>query len=376
MKLKIILSIFVMLFLMQLVNATVTCQLDKTNYLPGETALFTCGCTNPGEQNRAGDIIWRNSSNFTIKSTSTTSGSCITSIFGDNLNFDASFTFNFTGNTTFESVSVPPVGNLLSDNFTFNATGQTATSCVINSFINSTSRNLGEVSAFQFRVIDGITMEPLVNSNCVLDFYDVSRAPLNREPYDTSVLARGLLSSTSGEVIFLKDFDEAFWRANTTYRLEAHCSCLNTTDNFCVLESTGQVTGPKFCRENVLWTTQEDNRDNLTIPRAIMITIAILALFLIAILCLTYSTIFFKFKPVFVFLLSLGILIIVILVGYLLFIMNNFTGPLTDWISTYSTFFVLFAILSGVGLLAVVLWLVFSSLTLFSKIRGTREEDI
>lgn len=269
---KLLIWIFLIFLLVGFVNAAGTCTHDKFEYHPGEAAVFSCDCTLPGEENQAGFIVWKNSTDDILQVIAANSGSCRSSLFGDSYLFLIGQ--DFLGNATFslnnDGTGIPinwdDGDDVISDNF--NVSGASSIDCIID-FVNDNASfifegNLGELAAFQLVVSDGVTSNTLTHANCHIHVLDASgAAPLFHEPY-TPPLDVSIESGAEGEVMFQFSLDQAFWEARTTYLIQANCYCtINGTTEQCYIggDSFGIIAGFKECTAELLFTTGVDNRD-------------------------------------------------------------------------------------------------------------------
>jgi len=259
---KLLISIFVLLFLVPAVLGVGTCSVDKTMYHPGETAEFSCSCTSPAEENRAGFIVWQNDT-VILQSVAVSSGSCVTSF------FDGSYLFlsgaNYSGNVTFslnaDGTGIPLSWDDASDvhSDSWNVSGASALNCLIYN-ISGKSHVLGNLGSVKISVKDAITGNPLVHVSCQAEGYDISNRPILFEPYGVGHTDR--LTGSGGEVGFQHLMVEDVWSVDTSYLYEFHCHCLNTTDESCYDETTGLDVGFKSCTSQALFTTSHDDYRN------------------------------------------------------------------------------------------------------------------
>ena len=76
-----------------------------------------------------------------------------------------------------------------------------------------------------------------------------------------------------------------------------------------------------------------------------------------------------------IFFLSLSVLIILAIVGFNLSILQSDVSGFTNFIGSYSSFYVLLTYLTGAGGIGLILWLIYFGFTTFKKTKGYIEED-
>ena len=256
----------VLISLVGIVSAAGICTLDKYDYHPEETMTFSCTCTLGNEQNKDGYIVFRNSTNVILQSTSINSGSCISSIFGatyiiptglNNIIGNVTFSENLTGGG--EPDNWDDTSDIISDYF--NISGANEVDCIITDVVATPIITIGDVGAVKFKVRDGTTGNPLVHAQCTADGYTVGSEPIIFEPYGVGDTNR--VSGSNGEVGFMHEMNELIWKKNTGYLFEFHCHCLgNGTGEECYDETTGSSVGFKSCDLKVPFMTNgRDLRD-------------------------------------------------------------------------------------------------------------------
>lgn len=249
------------------------CELDKQKYHPSETASFTGVCTSPQEENRIGFIVFRNSTGHILQSNLASSGSCRTSVFGDNFLFPS--TANYTGNATF-SLNADGTGSPLnwgdSDDITtddFNVSGANIGDCIIKFEIpvNVTPVfDLGREASLSIDLFDAITESPLVGASCTLHIESLNDAHIFSVPYEKTGFPNGLKTTATGEVAFEKLLDISLLEVDTNYLIRAYCWCSpNGTDQQCYIGNNGlpggEVAGFKSCvTTTIAGTTSNDFR--------------------------------------------------------------------------------------------------------------------
>lgn len=287
---KYLLLLFFIIVLASSTYATGTCTLDKYSYHPGETGTFTCSCTTAQEENKAGNIIWRNSTGGVLQNTLlVSSGSCRTSFFGDSFTFSTSLV-NYTGNVTFNTTSVvwADLDDIVTD--TFNITGASVLDCEITNFSQQPYIKLGELNAVNLEIRNAADMNELIHASCLLDIADVSNIPFEFEPYGIGDTHR--VSQSDGEVAFQFLANNDYWKTNTTYRYEFHCHCLpGDNDTVCYDETTGNTVGFKSCSATFLTSTGAEDKRFIDTPGSTGSVIAI-SLFILLITALVF---FFPF---------------------------------------------------------------------------------
>jgi len=243
-----------------LVVAAGTCALDKYDYHPSETPLFSCSCTLPGEENAAGYMVWRNSTGDVLQNISADSGACRTQEFFSQYTLSGGIT-NYTGNVTFETAVIGWVGDTVSDDF--NVTGASAVDCVITD-IGANEPVPGDLAVIRFHVRDAITMNNLLNVQCSMSVYNVLGEPIYVHQ-DEITGDHFETTSTTGEVYFHHTLSERFWVSNQTYEAEFHCACFNNvndSDTICYDETTGTPAGYNVCTlKSPLQLYPGDNRE-------------------------------------------------------------------------------------------------------------------
>jgi hypothetical protein len=240
-----------------------TCVLNKYDYIPGETALFECACTSPQEENRAGFIVWKNSTGDILEATATNSNACRTSFFGDNYEFDVNA--NFTGNVTFslnaDGSGIPTSWDDAADvrNDTFNVSGASALDCIIEfEGPDEPIYNLGKFASISIELKDGQTDDYLVEATCTFHLEDVNDVHIFSEPYGSDIY--GIKTIAAGEGTFQQQFNVDTATPNTTYIGKVYCHCSpNTTLNQCYLDKVGTVAGYKSCVSDILLSTSADD---------------------------------------------------------------------------------------------------------------------
>jgi len=260
----IIMFFILVVALSKIVVGVGVCTLDKFDYHPGETAVFSCSCNIPNEENQDGFIVFQNSTGFILQNNSANSGPCRTSFFTGSYtflvgqNFTGNATFSLYGNGTGTPINWGGAGDVTSDDF--NVSGGNILDCVITN-ITSSSINLGDVGSVKICVEDGITGNKLVHVSCQAEGYDIHGFPLIFEPYGPLETSR--ISGSGGEVGFQRLMNEIFWDVSTTYLFEFHCHCLdNESDEACYDETTGNKVGFKSCTaQTPLVTSNLDYRD-------------------------------------------------------------------------------------------------------------------
>ena len=110
--------------------------------------------------------------------------------------------------------------------------------------------------------------------------------------------------------------------------------------------------------------------------KIILIAITITILLFLIVLFIYASILSNKIRGLKVFFWSLCGILIVILIGYILNVNQLFLQEYVNFNESISTLFVLLVTLSTVGGVVLITWLIFSSLQLLSKTRGTYEDDL
>lgn len=257
-----------------LVSSVGTCVLGKEFHHPGEIMQMLCSCDSAAEENKAGYIVFRNSSGGILKSAATNSNSCQTSFFGDTFTFPAGA--DYLGNSTFSlnadgtgaSVNWGNGDDTISDNF--NVSGASVLDCEITEITSISAFALGEQAAIRITVKDGSTMDPLVRASCIMDIYQVGDIPIHFEPYQKQ--REYIRTSSDGEAGFLGILESGVFTTNTTYELEFHCFCINGTVEACYDETTGIDAGFKACSTKTLITSSNfDNRGKDKYPQVFVL---------------------------------------------------------------------------------------------------------
>lgn len=374
-------SIFLFLLVITLilpgVNATGTCELDKFEYHPGETATFFCSCTTNQEENAVGNIVWRNVTNDILQNTSTNSGSCRTGIFGDAFVFPMEA--NYTGNTTFETADAAWIGDVISDDFIVD--GPFATNCIVENILASSQIDVGGTGAISFSIKDGISEEKIVHASCIVHGDDINGAPLVFEP--TTPGDQGFhLTTADGQVGFSHKLTENFWTTNTTYIFEILCFSLpaaNFTDirNVGWLEDSGNAAGMKTCRADALFTTSNIDlrpEENLSAGQGVVILGILLVTMFIALMffLISFSV---NFIPTKLFLIAMGVVftifalgISVSLIGLLLKFFNG-TGDV------FVQMYVLLSTLALAGFIGFVIYALVRAIKAFRLVKGFDFKD-
>ncbi|MBA7494367.1 hypothetical protein ES702_04942 [subsurface metagenome] len=255
-------SLFLLLCLLFVpgVFAAGTCELDKYDYIQAETAFFSCSCTLSNEENVAGNIVWRNSTNHILQSTSTNSGNCKDNIFEDTYFFPSGQ--NFSGNVTFNTTSAnwAGIGDVVSD--TFNVSGASAIDCLIYN-ITTNEPVPGDIAVVKFHIKEGSTLNDLLDVKCSMSVYNIDGQPIYVHEDEISG-DHYEVSTTTGEVYFHHELSESLWESNHTLEAEFHCSCLNNgndSSTICYDETDGSVVGYKVCTAtSPLQLSSGDNR--------------------------------------------------------------------------------------------------------------------
>lgn len=282
--------LFLILFSVSIsVSALGECDLDKNIFHPGEDGTFTCSCTLGNEKNQPGFIVFVNSSDDVLQSTSISSGNCIGGIFGDSYVFPLDST-DYIGNATFSlnadgtgtPVNWDDVLDVTVDDF--NVSNASSTDCLIEEIILGQNIIVGDVGSVKFKVKDGVTNEGLVHATCIADIYDFDGAPFIFIPNDPAHL--GFKFTTSeGEVGFTHEFTELFWNTSTIYQFEFHCFSLpgdGTNDGLhtAYLDVSGNNTGLRSCTAQALFKTA-DNDHRIKEYSSILLPIILTSMFLI-----------------------------------------------------------------------------------------------
>jgi hypothetical protein len=261
--------IFILLILLvSFVSATGECKLDNYEYHPSETATFRCFCDTPQEENRAGFIVFKNSTGDILQSNAVNSGSCRTIFLFDSFTFPVGA--NYTGTVIFslnaDGTGTPAQWGDLDDiiNDTFIVDPANIYDCRITDIVGSNTA-LGELNSVKFKVLDSIDNIPLINVYCQADGYTIDNKPLMFEPYGVGLSGR--YTGTHGEVGFQHLMTESFWEPGASYRYEFHCntnpnSSLHPTSYY---EDNGDVTGFYSCTANQIFMTS-NNDERLTTP--------------------------------------------------------------------------------------------------------------
>lgn len=281
MKNKMLLLVLVLVLLVPAVFAEGVCVLDKYDYHPGETGVFSCSCSSPTEENKDGFIVWHNSTHV-LQSVGVSSGSCRTSLFGGSYTFLAGA--NYSGNTTFSlnadgtgsPVNWDGAGDVRND--TWNVSGPTFFDCLINGVVGDPrGYDLGTLGSVKIEVVDGISGNPLVHASCQADGYNVDGTPVLFEPYGPGDTSR--LTLSDGEVGFQHWMSEDSWVVDTSYLFEFHCVCVPNVTN-CIDEVTGLDVGFKSCSAQVLFTTGSgDYRNEGNILAIILCLVAVIVFY-------------------------------------------------------------------------------------------------
>lgn len=264
---KIIPFLLFLIFIVLNVNGEGLCVLDKQNYHPGETALFSCSCSLPIEESQSGFIVFRNSSGTVLQSNAIDSGLCRTSLFSGSYffltgqDFLGNATFSLNANGTGTPINWGNANDITTDDF--NVSGAHTTDCIIQ-FENITNEtfDLGRTFAVQLNLLDGITDNPLLHGNCHIHMLDTTRLSIFHIPY-TPPGDVNIETGSDGEVLFQHDLDEMVWLPNTEYILEANCYCtINDTSEQCYLADggNGEVAGMKVCTAETQFNTGQDLR--------------------------------------------------------------------------------------------------------------------
>lgn len=249
MKNKYILLLFVLILLVPGVFADGACQLDKYEYHPGESGLFSCSCSSAAEENRNGFIVWQNSTTI-LQAVAVNSNACRSDF------FTGSYTFltgvNYSGNVTFSAsadgtgspASWGNAGDVRDD--TWNVSGPHVTDCIIYD-VTANLPDVGTTAVVKFHVRDGVTGNDLSNVRCGISIYDTTDLPLFVHRENGHHFERSL---TTGEVYFSHLLSEPEWVSGQSLIGEFHCACygnVNDTENLCYDETTGLSVGSKFC---------------------------------------------------------------------------------------------------------------------------------
>lgn len=289
---KLFVLILVLVLLVPAVLADGDCNLDKYDYIPGESISFICSCDDNTEKNKAGFIVFQNETTI-LQATAMNSDNCMTSLFGDS--FVLAADANYMGNVTFslnaDGSGSPTNWGDATDNTSdnFNVSGAGALDCVIEEVVAVRDAIIGMKNTVEFLVKNGVTGNGLIHAVCQLELYDVVGLPLAVEPYGYTHSDR--FSSSSGEVAFEHDFDELFWEIDRTYSFEIHCYCYNESEHSCYDEGTGLNVGFKSCVAQALFSTSsEDYRNKGNILSIILCLIAVIVLYgVVGYFCLRYS---------------------------------------------------------------------------------------
>lgn len=257
--------------LCSVVYADGICSLDKYNYSPGEASTFLCSCTSPGEENRAGYIVWKNSTGDILKSTAVNSGSCVSSVFGaqhvfstENNNYTGNVTFSLNADGTGEPLNWDDIDDNITDTFIVN--GSSSIDCIIT--INNLDEdeipysNIGEMSTIYFTVTDGITGYSLTHAQCSGFIINPMTNQLYfQEPYSGSLEKYHMPTQGFGLGYLEHFFDETTYTTNTVYDAKITCYCINGTDEACYLGNGGNGidAGYKECQTEFLFQLRDDN---------------------------------------------------------------------------------------------------------------------
>jgi len=260
----ILIFILILIVCTPLIYSLGTCTLDEDGSYRGGTATFLCSCTTGVEKNVPGFIVFRIDNGTILQSIATNSNDCIGSLFGDSYTFSNGD--DFSGNATFSlnaDGTGDPAGWATDINFdNFTVSPATSLDCIIQFPNGSITYTLGELSAAAFYVLDGVTMNPIVNAKCTLNGYGVNGIPLLFEPYYTT--SYEVYSVGDGHTHFQHLMNDNFWQVSTSYVFEAHCVCFdNSSFKSCYDSITGERTNFKSCNGEYLFTTSAIDKRNL-----------------------------------------------------------------------------------------------------------------
>ena len=293
---KIPLFILIFFVLISCVYADGTCSLNKNNYIPGELSTFSCGCTSPQEENRAGYIVYIHDNGTVIQSAATNSGSCRTSAFGDDYIFPASLS-NYNGSTIFslnaDGTGSPTnwgdVTDTTEDVWVVN--GSSGSECIIEFEVPDNVTpvfDLGRYASLSVEVEDGNSFEKIIGARCTLHVETIQDVHVFSTPNNPPM--NYLYTTAGGEAAFQERLDYDILEPNQTYLVRVYCWCPpNGTDNECYFEGNGMAgvqTGFKSCRSTLLADSGEDfryvNRDNSYLTIAMIIIAVIVLLFILS----------------------------------------------------------------------------------------------
>ena len=351
---KIFLLFLFLVILSMSVYSTGNCALDKFKYNPGGLGAFGCGCDSAAEENKAGNVVWRNSSGIILQNTSVNSGSCMTSLFGDTYLFLDNA--NYTGNVTFESESV--VWNNADDviNDSFNVTGADAIDCLISDITSFRNFTIGQLVAGKFKVLDGVSGNPLLHASCIVEFTDIDGNLLITEPYGAGDNSR--FTQSGGHIGFQLMLDNDFWVVSTTYGVDIYCHCIpnSTHGDACIDDSTGGFVGYKSCDASSFFNTgSEDLRVN---ERLSMISVVLALILVIAFFALigfaAYKTSNLNADKGSFWIAFLSFAMVIVELGMLLGVLyiNNSAGDITTLLQI--NFYIVSLIGFGIGIAALI----------------------
>jgi hypothetical protein len=175
---------------------------------------------------------------------------------------------------------------------------------------------------------------------------------------------------TQGNLTYLLSGEYAMTRSGSTYN---YTFCNTNTYGTYIVEGHGDISGV-----DTSWGgySFEVNGSGQTVTQQ-QITLFIITLIVLLIFAIFWfvTSILFKHPGVKIFLMALCVATLVLIIGIISANASLYLAEFSNLANLYERYYILILTLAGAGLLGIIVWFIYYSVSLFNKTRGRSPED-